>query len=235
MAFETSQIDYSWVIRAIVTILVYIIGSYIHIKIIAICNKVKDKTWQLDIANSIALMISFFFIITFETISDQITTLSDYTGISICYFAAFIYTYASYLGAFHSFCIALVKYLHIVQRDWVNAIGERRFKKMFALTYILHPLMLTIPTVMFYDFEGFPSLIKCFGLQQQLQERYNTSSGNYERMFFCKLSLSEIENESLFYNFKQWFCASKMIWVLVLACNLPEGFLYLKIFKNCRR
>ena len=184
------------------------------------------------------MIISISFVITFETISDQVTVISEYTGTWFCYLASLVYTYGAYLGAFHSFCIALVKYLHIVHRHAVNSFGEKKFKRIFVLVYILHPLILTIPTVILLDFEGFPSLIACFGLRQQLQERYNSSSGSIERMLFCKLNIGDEDkdlNSNFYYNLRQGFCASKMLWVLILSCNIPEGFLYLRIFRLARR
>ena len=238
MQSQTTSIDTFWVIRTIITMIVLIVGSYIHVKIVSVSYKVKDKTWQLDIAHSVSMIISISFVIIFETISDQVSVISEYTGTWLCYIASFVYTYGAYLGAFHSFCIALVKYLHIVHRNAVNSFGERKFKMIFVLVYILHPLFLTIPTVILLDFEGFPSLIACFGLRQQLEEKYNSSSGSIERMMFCKLNIEDKDedlNSNFYYNLRQGFCASKVIWVLILSCNIPEGFLYLKIFRLARR
>lgn len=212
---------------------IYIIGSYIQLKIISVCRIVKDKTWQMDITNSVAAMVSFFFIMIFEIITDHVPLLSQYIGgVWICYIPAFIYVYSAYLIGFHSLSIAFAKYMYIVHNDKVTKYGEEKLRRLFFSAYLIHPLLLTIPTLLTFDLEAFSSLISCFGLQEQLMERYNTSSGNIEKMFLCKLG-GEVDEYS--YTFKQCFCALKMIWVLFLSCNIPEGYLYYKIFKKMRR
>ena len=226
-----------FIISIILVIIVYSIGSYYQLKIISVCKKVKDKTWQIDITHSIALMISFFFVIVFEKVSDHVTILSQYTGVWFCYTAGFIYSFSAYLIGFHSFIIALMKYVFIVHSDQVRKFGDEKVKNIFFFVNIVHPIFLAVPTVLTLDLEVYSSLISCFGLQDQLIEKYNSSNGIIERMFLCRLTTDENEysDSYTFYVFKQGFCAIKMIWFLLFSCNIPEGYLYFKIFQTMRR
>ena len=224
-----------WVLGTVIAIMVYCIGTYINWKIISVCRKVKDKTWQIDIAHSVGMMIAVLVIVIFEKVSDQIAVLSEYTGTGVCYLTSSVYTYSAYLGGFHSFSISLVKYAFIVHNEKVRRYGEEKLRKIFFWGYVLHPLMLTIPTVILLDFEVFSSLIHCFGLQEELIDRYRTSDG-FNKMFLCKLGLDEEETETSFsYILKQSFCSTKMIWVLVLSSNIPEGYMYFRIFRFMKR
>ena len=116
-------------------------------------------------------------------------------------FMSFIYTYSTFLTGTHSFYIAMMKYFFIVHHDTVRRIGETKTNHIFFLVYLIHPLVATIPTVVFFDYEGYNALTSCFGFQQQLLEKYNGSLASLEKMFMCKLTLDggkEFESDYFF-------------------------------------
>ena len=115
--------------------------------------------------------------------------------------------------------------------------GEDKTRKIFFWINILHPFFLTIPSIYFFDFEVFLSIVSCFDLKEKLAEIYNSSTGNMERMFMCKLNIGENEeiDSPISYTVKQGFCAIKTIWVLVFTCNIPEAYCYFTIFRKMRR
>lgn len=223
-------------VRIVILIIVYLIGLYIHFKIISVCRKVKDKTWQIDIVHSIGMVSAIGFLIVFEEVSVHFDVLSEHTGNWICYVATCIYCYVGYLGGFHTFFVALMKYVYIVHNESVRKFGKQKLKTIFLLIYIIHPFLVTLGSILTFDFEVFSSLIQCFGLQQQLRERYNSSNAAVERMFLCKLGADKVfDTQTMAYALRQGFCTVKMIWVMVLACNLPEGYLYFMIFRKMKR
>lgn len=226
------------VISMIFRLVLISIGTYINFKIILVCKKERNKTWLIDITRSFALMPVMFFTLTFEAINDYIEhSVSNYTGVSICYIGAFAYVYLPYLVAFHSLVVSVMKYLFIVHQEKTIGIDEDRIKRWFFWFNLIHPLVIAISTILLFDFESFPSLIKCFGLEEKMAQRYNSSTGNLERMFLCKLRSSEkdIQEQNALYLFTQSFCAFKMIYIWVLSGNIPEAFFYFKIFKKMRR
>ena len=97
--------------------------------------------------------------------------------------------------------------------------------------------MPSIITVLLFDFESYSSLNSCFGLEERIQESYNSSTGNLERMFMCKLRFADGDHlgTHVAYTLAQGFCASKMVFNLALMTNVPEAFFYYKIFKTMRR
>ena len=224
-----------WIFGTIVAIFVYLIGTYINWKIICVCRKVKDKTWQVDVAHSVGMMVAVFVVVFFEKLSDQVAVLSEYTGVGVCYITSFVYTYGAYLGGFHSVHIAMMKYVYIIHHDKVRQFGEEKVKKILFLSYILHPLSLTIPSVILLDFEVYSSLIHCFGLQQEYIDRYKTTT-EFNKMFLCKLIFDEDEEDtSILFTASQSFCTIKMMWILILSTNILEGYMYFKIFRHMKR
>ena len=219
-------------------ILLTLIGTYINLKIIFVSKREKHKTWQIDIVRSIAVIPLIYFAITFEAINDYFSNpISNYTGVSICYIAAFVYVYLPYIVALHSLVVSIMKYVFIVHQQKAVGIGEDRIKGWFFWFNLIHPLVIAISTVLLFDVESFASLIKCFGLEQKLAERYNSPTGNLERMFLCKLRSSErdMEEGNAVYIITQTFCAIKMVYFWILSSNIPEAFFYYKIFKEMRR
>ena len=231
---SSSKTNY-WFLTIIMALVVYPLGTYINWKIISVCRKVKDKTWQQDVVHSISMMSALFVMVVFENISNVVEVLSEYTGgVWVCYIPAFFYSYNTMIGGFHSFSISLMKYVYIVHNEKVRDFGEEKLKKIFFWTYMFHPLLLTIPTVILLDFEASTSLMSCFGVEAKLKDRYE--GDKLGPMFLCKLTLDVDESEnSLLYLVTQGFCTFKMIWVLMLSSNIPEAYLYFKIFQYMRR
>ena len=224
-----------WGLTIIMALVLYPLGSHINWNIICVCRKVKDKTWQQDVVHSISMMSAVLVMVVFENVSNLVEVLSEYTGgVWVCYIPAFFYSYNTMVVVFHSFSISFMKYVYIVHNEKVREFGEEKLEKIFFLTYIIHPLLLAIPTVILLDFEASTSLMRCFGVENEIKDRYK--GNKLGPMFLCKLTLDVDESEnSLLYLVTQGFCTFKMIWVLVLSSNIPEAYLYFKIFQYMRR
>ena len=219
-------------------LILYAIGSYIQIKVISTCRKEKDKVWQITITNSITMMIVFSFVMIFQTVSSHVPVMSQYTGEWICFIAAFIYIYGTLMMGVHSFVVSLMKFVFIVYHETAFTFGEDKLKKVFFVVNLVHALVLSIPSLIFYDFESLPSVIECLGLHEKVLEHFNTSNAAIDKMFFCKLNdggyIKDAEPQISFI-LKQSFCATRIVWLLALCSNLPEGVFYHYIFRKMRR
>ena len=219
-------------------LILYAIGSYIQIKVISTCRKEKDKVWQITITNSITMMIVFSFVMIFQTVSSHVPVMSQYTGEWICFIAAFIYIYGTLIMGLHSFVVSLIKYVFIVYHETAFYFGEDTLKKVFFVVNLVHALVLSIPPLIFHDFEQYPAVIKCLGLNKKVLEHSNTSNAAIDRMFFCKLNDGGYNKDAepqLSYILKQSLCATWTVWLIALCSNLPEGVLYHYIFIKMRR
>ena len=219
-------------------LIVYAIGSYIQIKVISTCRKEKDKVWQITITNSITMMIVFSFVMIFQTVSSHVPVMSQYTGEWICFIAAFIYIYGTLMMGLHSFVVSLIKFVFIVHHETALNFGEEKLKKVFFVVNLAHALVLSIPALIFHDFEHYPDVIECLGLNKIVLEHSNTSNAAIDRMFFCKLNDGGYDKDAepqLSYILKQSFCTTRIVWLLAFCSNLPEGVLYHFIFRKMLR
>ena len=225
------------VIFVLVEIILLALGSFIQLKIVSICVKEKHITWQIDITYAVGMMITFPFATIFSTITDYVPDLHLYMGVWICYIHAIGWLYGVYLIMLHSLAVSFMKYIFIVKRATPIPSRDEKTKKLFFIVTLMLPLFLSISTTMAYDFESVSSLIRCFGLKEELSNKYNTTTGPIERMFLCKLDGSGNAQSSITGLFvaKQVFCTLKMVLVLVLVSNIPEAYHYAKIFKKMKR
>ena len=150
-----SGVPVSAIIHILVQVLLFCAGLFIQIKIILVCKKEKDKTWQIHISHSIVLIIYYTFTIPFDAITYFIPFLSQYTGHWLCYIASFITLYGYYSAGAHTLLISVMKYVFIVHDKKVREIGEDKIKKAFFLINLAHPLLLTILTMITSDWEFF--------------------------------------------------------------------------------
>ena len=81
------------VVVGILAICFYVIGMYLHTKIIIICKKEKQVTWKLDITNSISLMVAFTYNILLHFATYMIPDLYLVTGEWFCYASKVIIHY----------------------------------------------------------------------------------------------------------------------------------------------
>ena len=222
-------------------VILYAIGSYIQIKVISTCRKEKDKVWQITITNSITMMTVFSFVMIFQTVSSHVPVMSQYTGEWICFVEAFIYIYGPCIVRLHSFVLSLMKFVFIVYQETAINFGEDKLKKVFFVGNLINALVLSIPALIFYYLDilslshTWPSTMDCLGLHEKVLEHSNTFNAAID---FCKLNVGGYIKDAepqIYYILKQSVCATRIVWLLALCSNLPEGVLYNYIFRKMRR
>jgi len=233
---SVSSLGIGEVVAFVVRLSLLAIGTFLNLKIIPICRKERDRVWLINVTRAVSAMSFMTGAVIFEALPMFIPDFVEYTGVSICYIAAFIYVYPMYMIVFESLFTSIIKYIFIVHTAKSMKYGEDKIQKRFFWVNILHGLLPSIITVCLWDFEGYASLNSCFGLEERIQEVYNSTNGNLERMFMCKLRFTDVEDlgTHLSYILAQSFCASKMVFNLALMTNIPEAYFYYKIFTKMK-
>ena len=240
MDMESSDITFSngSIVHAVLQVLLYFIGVYVQIKIILVCWKEREgNTWQIHFTNSIIVIVYFTLNLPFWMVTIAIPNLSAYTGEWFCYLAAFLFQYGNFIITSNSFLIATMKYVFILHSLKVLQVGKETVKKIFFAIYLFLPLVFATIASVGKDFEQYSEFISCFGLTEQTVATYNTTAKEYQKFFLCKMSSlnNENSNGSTFYVLTQFFCVLKSSLVWIINTNVPEGFLYYKIFGKMRR
>ena len=68
-----------------IVVIIYIIGAYLHIKLIKTSKNDKSMTWMMDIANSIYMLCHKAHLIIIYILTYMIDDLYKYTGSWFCY------------------------------------------------------------------------------------------------------------------------------------------------------
>ena len=237
---ENSNISFSItsILHIVLQVLFYITGLYIQIKVIFVCWKERTgNTWYIHLTQSIIVIVYFTLHRPFWIVTIVIPNLSAHTGEWFCYVAAFIFQYSLHIITSNSFLIAMMKYVFIVHNLKVLSIGKEIVQKIFFTIYLFLPLVFATIASIGKDFDSRSELISCFGLTQQTVATYNTTASGYQKFLLCQMTSldKEILHGSTFYVMLQCLCIVKNSLVIIINTNVPEAFLYYKIFKKMKR
>ena len=221
--------------------IIFLIGLYLHIKIIIVSNQEKDErlTWRIDICHSIVLITTCVLRILFWMVTYFIPCLHQYTGKWFCYVVWFVSGYCTISVVSHSLVISLYKYMFIVHQKRINVFGKDKasqiafwanlvFPAVFALAFIARPNDITVPTV-----------ADCLGRQEEFAARANeTFKSRMQRRTFGEFRdyddhdgfLGQLINVV---NKTGCFLTSVIWWIIM--SNIMEGFVYRKIFIYMKR
>ena len=108
------------VVLLLVSVCIYIIGFYLHLKIIRVCRKDKDITWKLDITNSLLLMLNFFHWILMHILTYFVNDLYTYTGEWFCYTSKVLQFYGALYQYGHTLNVSIMKYVIIVHLSLIH-------------------------------------------------------------------------------------------------------------------
>ena len=154
-----SLFSFATIINITVQIVLFFVGFFINLKVILVCWKDREtKTWRLQMAYSISIVLFFAFHLPFSVVSNAIPHLSDYTGEWFCNLATIIIMYGINVMTIHSLLIAIMKYVLIVHPLKALQIGHEKIEKIFFALYLAIPLILAIVIALLKDFESYKIL-----------------------------------------------------------------------------
>ena len=221
-------------------VIVYLIGIYLHTRIIRISKKDKAITWKLDILNSISVLFYFnlafvMFIVTYLKVVFKID-LCSFSATWICNCLKWIIFNGRLYITSHSLIISLMKYCIVVCQQKVRAVGIHRVEKLFLFLDILYPTMV-------------------FGTLRLIKKDDTFASDPYQEEFFhpkfitntnrtivklfdaCTFdeAFDEISIPYIFYILRTTLCWMLSISIFLNSINILEIFFYYKIFRYMNR
>ena len=219
-------------IASIITIL-YVVGLYLHLRIIKISKTTKEMTWKLDITHSMICIFLFTYNVMIHPTTYFVENLYMYTGEWFCYAAKVISQFLLlYLGA-HSTIIAALKYVIIVHDEKIRLFKEK-IKNAFFLFNISYPIFIILFTVLlipnyFAIYEGHTHINRCFGSQGR----------NYTKWYFmCDLIETHHTNSSFDETMnvaKVIICKAQVIIFYATSLNFFDLLLYCRTFAFMRK
>ena len=209
--------------------ILFIIGVYLQIKMIFIEQDEKGLTWKCHIYLGAVMLIYYPSGIFMHSAAQFLHPLSDFTGVWLCYVAS----YLKIIGIFHiyghSFITATSKYIFIVHRKEIAEFGRPKAQNLLFWFYVVFTWCLSIslipnPTVI----DVHPEYSACFRTAAEEEKKANLA-------YYLSCPFEPVKQNDLFMFFvyvtTECFCFLEAIILWVSFCNLPEAFLYYKIFQ----
>ena len=131
---------------------IYVIGLYLHIRIIVASKEEKDLTWKIDVTNSILVILLFGHKILIHSLTYSVQDLHIYSGDWLCYTSKVVIHYTLLYNGGHSMIISMMKYLIIVH-DSKFRFHKENLQRAFCYINILHPvLFIAVHLILVPDF-----------------------------------------------------------------------------------
>ena len=225
----------------VLVVCLYLIGVFIHSKVISACKKDKQVTWKLDITNSYILIFYYANLIVMNGLTMFVKDLYLYTGSWFCYTYKVVTIYGNAFASGHSLVIALMKYVIIVQYIKVRKFGEEKVKRIFFWINLLYPAyiigMFTLARPDFLIALGSVSPAnRCLGKSDIISnQNSNKSVAKLHNMCDLSAPVSKVSFEYMIYGGRTTICWLHVVIAYSNFWNILEVFIYCAIFKFMRR
>ena len=243
IAQTLSDLSAGEIILIVVGALVYMIGLYLHSKIILVSKKEKDLTWKLDITHSSLVIFHFTHTLFMHSITNIVPHMHEYLGVGFCYTSKVITDYVGRYISGHSLMISILKYTLIVHWEKVEDYGKEKVKTIFFWMNILHPIiMMTIHLILRPDhyvvWDAFSQVDRCLG---DPKNNWGQGNGNRSQMKLHSLCIAIPEPPlDNYFEYAMYLLRSSVCWIQIIVhylilWNIIELFVYGKTFWFMRR
>ena len=219
----------------------YIIGVYLHSKIIVASKRDKEMTWKLDVINSVGISFHYAHVLILSGITYLIKDLYLYTGSWFCYLSKIITISGMALVTGHSLIIALMKYTMIVHQKRVMSFGQEKAKKIFIGINIMYPIYIQCIYHVFrpdflFVYDGISQANRCLG-NSELNASNDGNKTAIKIVDLCDFEApsNRISVEFGFYAFKKGVCWFHVLVNYFNFFNIIEAFIYCVILNFMRR
>ena len=220
-----------------IMVIILIIGLYLHLKCFLMVRKEDSILKDVSTAYFIAQMIGVPTAIMTICVTNFVHNFPPTVSKLICPIIWFVFYFSWNIVSFHSFVTATMRYVFIVHAKKVNSYGKQKIKKIFYITSILIPLLLTIWKGMDgSELDAMSYINKCYGKHHNVF-LVEISTAKVFTKSFCKITnFAELVGlNKLAALAKQLFCIASTTTMLIMGSNISEGFIYFKLFRYMNR
>ena len=228
-------------ILVVVALCLYIIGMFIHVKIIKTSRKDKEMTWKLDITNSSLLMFFHMHSIFMHGTTHFIKDLYTYTGKWFCYTSKVVAHYGNLYTLGHSLIVSVLKYAIINHSMRTRNFGKEKLIEIFFWINFLHPLFtillqLIIRPDFFVAYDAMSQIDRCLGDPKNMWE-LGTNKSFTKLHNLCEFVPPPDKNqiEYFIYVCRTFFCWFHVVFQYLIVWNIFEMVFYFQIFRFMNR
>ena len=235
---DTTSVVILWTIN----VCTFMIGIFLHVRIIIVSKHEKSLTWKLDVTNSALSIAHFTHCIFLYAVTYAVEDLYTYTGVWYCYVAKEIRHYGFLYISGHSLVVSVMKYILIVHWEKVRNFGKEEVKEIFFYLTFLHPfftiaLHFVIRPDFLWAYDNFKEIALCLGDPKKIWE----PGSNVTQMKLHDLCMTidapdpESYLEKIFYVVRGSCCWIQVVSLYLTGWNFFEMIFYCRIFGFMRR
>ena len=236
MAWQPVQENLPAISFLIVRVLLVLVGEFLQISVLKMAKKEKGACENIIKLFVYVQMVYWPLEVVFITTTDWIHPLHEIFGSAwICDLFFFVKYSALNIILFHSFIVALVRYLFIIHYKFVDRKGKDNIKQFFFWIIILVAFVCTLWKYFGGgELDSDPYVNKCRG-------KYHVEFLKYENAMegikaFCD---KKYDTEDIWSYWtamtKRVSCIASSIIFILMGMNITEGFLYLRIIFRTKR
>ena len=225
-----------------INVCTFMIGIFLHVRIIIVSKNEKGLTWKLDVTNSALCIAHFSHTIFLHAVTYAVEDFYTYTGVWYCYVAKEIRHYGFLVVTGHSLVISVMKYTLIVHWKKVRNFGKEKVKEIFFFVNFLHPIFtialhFVIRPDFFWVFDNFKEIDLCLGDPKKIWE----PGSNVTQIIYHDLCMTIAEPdpesylEKIIYIVRGGCCWIQVISIYLIIWNFFEMLCYCSIFGFMRR
>ena len=219
----------------------YVLGVFLHTKIIVVSKKDQHNTWKIDIFNSSMSMVHFAHEIVMHGVTYLVKDIYLYTGTWFCYTSKAITIFGNAHVTGNSFMISVMKCVIIVHWKRVRLFGEEKVKQIFFWLNIINSLYIfsmfnVVRPDFLFAYDGISQANRCLGKSDMIssQDR-NKSATKLHNLCEIEAPLDPSSFWYMVYLGRKSICWLHVIFVYSHVWNLLEFFIYCRIFLFMRR
>jgi hypothetical protein len=221
---------------AVVRVLLVLIGEFLQIKVLKMAKKEKGACESIFKLFLHVQMVYWPLEVMFITTTDWIHPIHELLGGTwICDVIFFVKYSALYIILFHSFIVALVRYMFIIQYKFVERKGKEKIKKFFYWIILVVAFLCTLWKYFGGgELDSDPYMNKC-RVKYHVEFLKFGNAMNAMKTFCDK----EYDKEDIWSYWtsmiKKVSCIASSIIFILMGMNITEGLLYLRLIFYVKR
>ena len=230
------------IVTETIVVCIFIIGWYLHLKIIRLSFKEKEMTWKLDATNSCLVLFHYTHVIFMDIITFIIPNLSLNVGKWFCYLSKVVMHYGNLYVVSHSMIVSLLKFTLIVHWRWAREFGNERIKEIMFWVNICHALVdmlfrVIIKPDFYLIYDAYHRIDRCLGDPNNNWGK-DSNRTQIKAHTICTLLVEPKHEDYIAYTFyviRSCACWFQIVVSYLLLWNFFEIINYCRIFSFMRK
>ena len=221
----------------LIRITLVIVGECFNIKVFKLMIKENGLVKNITSVLVLVQMVFWPCWLVLVTVTDLIISPNKAIGNWFCHVANFLFYFLGNVITFHSFIIAVMRYIFIIHNEKIQRFGIEKMKKIFLILTVTVPLLVAMWKVIeAAELDTMSFINKCYGIHHQTF-LVETSTLDVFKQNFCQFEEygQGGSYERVVTLIRQGSCIASKSVMLITGLNISEGIIYIMLLSHMMR